>query len=114
MNNGQMMLVPEWFQWLHGWVQSKEAIEINDLIWLDGNCGPQTVVVTFAMRHNDVKAISGTTLENHNELFAFRPGRGRLGQNGTRKEGGDGGGAYDGHCAIFHEDSPCDGHEDGS
>ncbi len=71
-------------------MQAEEAVEIDDAILAgarDGERRPHLVVRGFAVRHDDVEAVGGAALEDHDEALAAAAGLGGA-VNRARKKAG--------------------------
>ena len=100
VDDGQMPLLEERLERGHGWVQSEEAVEVEDLILRDGDGGPHGVVVRFAPGDDDVEAVGCSALEDNDELLTLRACLGGRGHDGAGEEGGQGRGACERQCAV--------------
>jgi hypothetical protein len=69
MNNGQMTLSPQRLKRRHRRVQSKKSIQIEHRFSWNVNAGTHGIVLSLAVRHNDIQSIGCTTLkEDHQPL----------------------------------------------
>ena len=84
-------------------MQAEGAVEVEDLVWLEGERRPHKGVVGIAIRNDDVETVGSSTLEEDDELLMRIGGGGGLGEDGAREEGGDGGGADERERTALHE-----------
>src|SRR5947209_15554981 len=90
-------------------MQAEEAVEINDVVSLDGDGRPHRVIGTLAVWHHDVEPVSGATLEDDNEALlagchAF------AGESCAREKCGDGRRRDHRKRSVFQKDSSRDAH----
>src|ERR1019366_1411962 len=100
-----MALIVKWVERRERWMQTEEAIEVNDLGLRDGDGRTHRVVVLFRIGHDDVEAVGSSTLKDDDQAAARVDGCG-LGEHGADKKAGDRSGARDGEGSVAQEESP--------
>jgi hypothetical protein len=100
-----MALFVEWFERGHGWMQSEEAVEVENLILRYGDGGAHGVVVGFAVGNDDIEAVGCSALEDDDELLALRCCLGGRGHDGAGEERRQRRGASQGECAVAEEEA---------
>src|SRR5262249_25523496 len=106
-----MFLVPQRLERTHGGMQSKETVQVNNVLAGNGDRWPAAVVRLLGVWHHDVQAVSRAALEQHHKALARgAPGGGLRGINRARKKTGNHAGAYDRQRAMLQENSASDCH----
>ena len=91
-------------------MQTEEAVEINHGTARDIDGGAHSIVQLLAVRYDDVEAVGGAALEDHNQTFV--PGGGvRRAVSYASKKGRYGCRSNDGECAVFKKYASRDGHK---
>jgi hypothetical protein len=109
MHNRKVTLVPERLERSQRRMQSEKAVKVEDIFLRDVDAGPHRVISAFTMRHDDIQAVSGTALKDHDQPLGARSGLGCT-KCRTRQETRDGSGANNSQSAIAKKNATCDGH----
>src|SRR6202043_3978422 len=67
MHNRQLTLLPERLERCEGRMQAKESVKIKHSLARYIDARPQGVILRLTVGHDDVQAVGGPTLENHDQ-----------------------------------------------
>src|SRR5712692_4995201 len=110
VHDGQMALLPQRLKCRHGGMQTEEAVEINHGTARDIDGGAHSIVQLLAVRYDDVEAVGGAALEDHNQTLVPRTGIGRAVSYASEKTR-DGRRTNDSECAVSKKYASRDRHK---
>src|SRR5712691_9301891 len=110
VHDGQMALLPQRLKCRHGGMQTEETVEIKHGAARDIDGGAHCVVRLLTVRHDDVKAVGGAALEDHDQSLIPRTRTGRAVSCASEKTR-DGRRTNDSECAISQKYASRDRHK---
>jgi hypothetical protein len=90
-------------------MQTEVAVEVDRLLFGDGDRRPHAVVERVGVRDHDVQSVGRAALEENDQALLAKGGGGP-GERRAREEARDDGGARDRQGSVAQEDSTCDRH----
>src|SRR5262245_17428135 len=90
-------------------MQAEEAVQIDDRLLRNVNAGAHRVVLGRAVRDDNIEAIGGTALEDHDQALGARCGLGGSERNPREKAWYCGRPDY-GESTVADENAACDRH----
>src|SRR4030081_1690865 len=105
-----MLLFPQRLKRCHRGMQSEKAVEIKHRLLRDIDGRPHRVVAGFAVWNNDVEAVCGSALKDHDQALGANAGISRA-KCSAGQEAGQGGSSDYGQRAVAEKHSTSDCHK---
>ena len=109
MHDRKMTLLPKRLKCRERRMQPEEAVKIEHRLARNVDAGPHGVVLRLGMRNDDVEAIGGATLKDHDQTLRARAGFDSS-EGGPGQEARNRGSTDNGESTVAKKNSTRNGH----